>query len=88
MLDHRRQGVFDQQKRADQIRVEHLPKIFHGIIEQVRHWRRPNGRCVIHQHVELAFELRQSRRNDPLDVARLAHVCLDGDDVDLRRELA
>ncbi len=50
---------------------------------------RPNlGRCIVHQHVERAFELRKRRRDDPLDVARFAHVGLDANDVDLRRDFA
>jgi len=36
----------------------------------------------------MAFQLGQGRRDNTLDVARLAHIGLDCDDVCLRREFA
>src|SRR5437660_11411595 len=36
----------------------------------------------------MAFELRERAGDDPLDVARFAHVGFDDEDVDLRGELA
>src|SRR5207248_9393656 len=87
-LDHRRQGVLYQQKWADQICIEDSAEIFDRIIEQVWHRRRPNGGGIVHEHVEMAFELGQGCRDNTLDVARLAHIGLDCDDVCLRREFA
>src|SRR5438094_1040706 len=87
-LDHRRQGVLYQQKWADQICIEDSAEIFDRIIEQVWHRRRPNGGGVVHEHVEMACELGKGCRDNTLDVARLAHIGLDCDDVCLRREFA
>src|SRR5205823_14998049 len=75
-LDHRRQGVLYQQKWADQICIEDSAEIFDRIIEQVWHWRWPNGGGVVHENVEMAFELGQGRRDNTLDVARFAHARL------------